>query len=779
MHPNRDLRDWLITRLLQHRRTVVTIVLVIGGLLSTGALLKDWLRARLEVEENFRSDAAEHFGRLRKQVEDAVDSVASVADFLQTVGSVDRSQFREFVVPHLQRAPGLVGLIWSPRVLDGDRPRFEEAGRREWGPEFRIFEQAAPDRAARRRAEYFPVLYREVRTGPENARVVGKDWAATPARLEALRRARDTGRCAMTAGTPLMIGEKGVLVYWPIYRKESPRNTVEERRENLQGFVGAIFQINQLMESTLGELSQRGIEFAVYDEGGSADERTLYSYASQRKVPLRPWFWHGLLEGQIRSRLHWAGTLGIGGRRWAVSLTPTAEYVGGKVSADMWQSFLLGLAATGIIGGCLLLVMRRTDEVERLVDARTREVQRAEEVARNRASQLDAVRTVSLEVVREVNLDRLLELVVRQAGELLHTGTSTVWLWDETGAGLVPAARHGAGGWHREARMLPGEGVVGWVAARGKGLLINDYRTSPYAAPFFLQHTRTTAVVAEPLLYREQLLGVIGVDNEATGRPFTEEDRQILALFAPQAAIAIHTAQLFDEVAAGREVARRLAQQVLSIQEEERRRLARELYEEAAQSLSALLLKLQLLHSNVPESQASFRRPVQEATSLARETLKSLCLLARDLRPPGLETLGLNKNLEDLCREVASRTGLSISYAGAEVARLPDAVAICLYRVLQEALTNVVKHAKADRVQVVLRTDAETVMLSVEDNGQGFDPGASGPRIRSRCLGLPGMQERLRWLGGRLEIVSRPGKGTRLIAEVHATGAEIAGRAHA
>lgn len=162
-------------------------------------------------------------------------------------------------------------------------------------------------------------------------------------------------------------------------------------------------------------------------------------------------------------------------------------------------------------------------------------------------------------------------------------------------------------------------------------------------------------------------------------------------------------------------------------------------------------------------------------------TVEKIRLLARDLRPPGLDTLGLNASLKGLCDSVARQTAVSITYAGAEVSPLPDGVTICLYRVLQEALTNVVKHAHAERVRVRLRNGAESVFLSVEDDGQGFDPGAvkspgngDGKGNGSRSLGLVGMQERLELVGGRLEIVSRRGHGTRLMARVPARGVEPA-----
>jgi signal transduction histidine kinase len=139
--------------------------------------------------------------------------------------------------------------------------------------------------------------------------------------------------------------------------------------------------------------------------------------------------------------------------------------------------------------------------------------------------------------------------------------------------------------------------------------------------------------------------------------------------------------------------------------------------------------------------------------------------LAQGLRPPELDVVGLNPTLEDYCHDFAERTRLSIDYAGTELPALPDAVTICFYRVLQEALTNVAKHAHASHAWVTLRCDVDTLSLSVTDDGQGFDVSTEVSVSRQpRGMGLLGMRERLELLGGRLEIKSQPGQGTRLVA---------------
>jgi signal transduction histidine kinase len=207
----------------------------------------------------------------------------------------------------------------------------------------------------------------------------------------------------------------------------------------------------------------------------------------------------------------------------------------------------------------------------------------------------------------------------------------------------------------------------------------------------------------------------------------------------------------------------RLAQQAVSAQEEERQRVSRELHDEAGQALTALKISLELARSDLPAGSDLLYERVGEAIALTDATLEQIRLLAQGLRPPALDTVGLNAAQEGFCHDFAQRTQLSVDYAGKELPLLPDAVGISLYRFLQEALTNVAKHADARRVRVELRQDAEAISLLVEDDGRGFDPEAV-LQSQPAGIGLLGMQERFKLLGGWLEIASRPGQGTRLVA---------------
>ena len=179
---------------------------------------------------------------------------------------------------------------------------------------------------------------------------------------------------------------------------------------------------------------------------------------------------------------------------------------------------------------------------------------------RERRRQLEAVREVTVRLAGTTDLPALLQLISRLATELLGGPSVAVFLWDEVTRTLVPRAWHGFGEWFGELRIQLGEGVAGVVAQRGAGMIVDDYRSLPFAKPTILERSGARAVIGEPLLYEGELRGVITASLHEPDRPFSEQDRHVLALFAAQAAIAIQHARLHearDRALAEAEAARR------------------------------------------------------------------------------------------------------------------------------------------------------------------------------------------------------------------------------
>ena len=196
-----------------------------------------------------------------------------------------------------------------------------------------------------------------------------------------------------------------------------------------------------------------------------------------------------------------------------------------------------------------------------------------------------------------------------------------------------------------------------------------------------------------------------------------------------------------------------VARRVVIAQEQERKRVSRGLHDEAGQAMAALKINLELLKQSQGSDAAGIVDDLDAAIDLLDDTWNQIRRVARDLRPPALDTLGLNDTLDDFCAQFARRTRIEITYSGHDTSGLGDAHEISLYRFLQEALTNVAKHAYATHVDVLLTGGDAGVLLTVSDDGHGItatDAGDAG----GHGIGLVGMRERIEALGGRFEISS-------------------------
>jgi signal transduction histidine kinase len=210
---------------------------------------------------------------------------------------------------------------------------------------------------------------------------------------------------------------------------------------------------------------------------------------------------------------------------------------------------------------------------------------------------------------------------------------------------------------------------------------------------------------------------------------------------------------------------RRYIGKVTSIQEEERRRIARDLHDETIQDFIALDQKVQLLGRNPRGGKGRKSDSVETIHREAREAIQRVRRLSLALRPGYLEDLGLVPALEALANDVSSKAGIPISFhVTGTAAHQSSSVDLAIYRIVQESLSNVVRHAQAHHAWVDLRFAGEEVRLIVRDDGAGFvPPREAGDLTQAGHFGLVGMRERAQFIGGSLEVHSTPGKGTRLI----------------
>ena len=367
--------------------------------------------------------------------------------------------------------------------------------------------------------------------------------------------------------------------------------------------------------------------------------------------------------------------------------------------------------------------------------------------------QLESLNEVGNALLSEIELPRMLGLIARRLRELI--GARAVFI-------LRPLPDGGlridaADGEHDEE-------LLGTVVSEGSksGRVLERRRSERVDSliddPEFAHHEEVRRIGARsglfvPLVLREQPIGVISAfDKVARDVRFRDEDLRVAEAFAARAAAAIDLSERVARDALGR---------VVSGQELERRRLARELHDETGQALTSIILSLKAVEE--AETLDEARTAGTAARELVVATLQDVRRLAVELRPTVLDDFGLVPALERLRQTFVEQTGLSVeleAQLGDE--RLPLDVETALYRIVQEGLTNVVKHSHARNISIVLARRGGSVTALVEDDGIGFLP----DEARKDGLGLVGMRERLALLEGRLRVEAAPGSGTTIVAEV-------------
>jgi signal transduction histidine kinase/HAMP domain-containing protein len=272
--------------------------------------------------------------------------------------------------------------------------------------------------------------------------------------------------------------------------------------------------------------------------------------------------------------------------------------------------------------------------------------------------------------------------------------------------------------------------------------------------------------VTVPILAREQVLGVIGVAS-AEVTTFDTDEVKLLEAVGQQLGVVIENARLWDDLREKERVRGQLLEKVIGAQEEERKRIARELHDDTGQVITSLMVGLRAASD---ACEPATRARLESLREIAAQTLDSVKRLARELRPPLLDDLGLPAALE---RYIASyRTTFDLNtdlqmVGFAANGRLTPEIELALYRIIQEALTNVAKHAHAKNVSIVVERKPHSVVAIIEDDGKGFDVRAVMESAQEESkLGLYGMRERAELVGGRWQIESTPGKGSSVFVEI-------------
>ena len=366
--------------------------------------------------------------------------------------------------------------------------------------------------------------------------------------------------------------------------------------------------------------------------------------------------------------------------------------------------------------------------------------------------QLESLNEIGNALVGELDLPRVLELVATRLRELLDARVVAIAV--PVGGGLRIEAAAG-----EPANDLLGvtfatdTSKAGRVLARGVSERVDSMLEDPEVDQGATRQLGPRTGLFVPLVVRGSPIGVVlAHDKLGADARFDSNDQRLAEQFAARAAVAVDLT---------RRVARDSLRRVVAGQEVERRRLARELHDETGQALTSILLGLRAVED--AQSGEQSREAAAQLRELVVDTLQDVRRLAVQLRPKALDDFGLVPALDRLVETFSEATGIGVeleAQLGAD--RLPTEVETTLYRIIQEALTNIVKHARAREASVLLIHRAGTVTAVIEDDGEGFRV----DEVREDAAGLIGMRERLALHDGRLTVESSRESGTTLVIEV-------------
>jgi signal transduction histidine kinase/predicted hydrocarbon binding protein len=412
-----------------------------------------------------------------------------------------------------------------------------------------------------------------------------------------------------------------------------------------------------------------------------------------------------------------------------------------------WDIVLAPLVEHDEIVGILNVTVDATERVE----ARQFLEQRVQERTRELRALYKVLSTASVSLELETVLERSLDAVL----EVMHCKVGAVHLLEETGHLLGLAAARGiSSDFASEDSSVPvDDSLVGTVIERGEATLVPDIASSALPLRAMPAASKQT-YLGVPLRSRGQILGVLSVLGES-GRRFAEDEVSLLTHIADEVGIAVENAQLY-----------RQAEQLAVMRE--RQRLARELHDSVTQALYSLTLLSEAARRMAGSGELrQAQEPLHRLNAISQQALKEMRLLVYELRPLVLKREGLVGALQHRLDAVERRAGVEAHLLVQGNVRLSSEVEEGLYRIAQEALNNALKHAAANSVTVTIRAEGDALQIEVVDDGTGFDPQTARS---GGGMGLITMRERAEKMGGRLEVDSAPGRGTRVAVTLQSFG---------
>ncbi|MBM3118669.1 MAG: GAF domain-containing protein [Chloroflexi bacterium] len=389
-----------------------------------------------------------------------------------------------------------------------------------------------------------------------------------------------------------------------------------------------------------------------------------------------------------------------------------------------------------------------------------------------RHHQLLALSRISSAVSGLQDLNTVLTIALENALEVINGTIGGILLVDEETGALYYCVQRGLSARYAEQmRIPPGEGIAGRVAQTGKPALVEDISKEPRIAhPDLVSAEGLKGFVSIPLKAKDKVVGVMNIASHVAGR-FGKDDMSLLSSIGDYVGTAIEQARLYDGLANAAERYQALLQHALTAQEDERKRIARELHDETSQAITSLTLSLQAIIGLVEMkgiADADLMERLRATHAYTVHAGNEIVKLMKELRPTLLDELGMPTAIHRYAKDTLQTQGINISaeFVGTD-GRLPSEIEVTLFRVAQGLIGNILKHSDAKNAAIKLECDTSKCVLKIEDDGKGFDVSKlTRVDLSGRGAGLFTIKERVKLVGGDCKVDSRPGQGTKVTVNI-------------
>ncbi|MEE9400134.1 MAG: GAF domain-containing protein [Dehalococcoidales bacterium] len=418
-----------------------------------------------------------------------------------------------------------------------------------------------------------------------------------------------------------------------------------------------------------------------------------------------------------------------------------------------------------------IIPIRRHDEIGQLSAAfstMTRELATSRDELMSRNEELSALNAISATVSQSLNLKEVLENALQKVLEVIGSKAGCVFLRDSSSHRLGMTADIGSSATFRcqESGTATANCACHRVLQDQETLMVNHISQCPTLGDGMAKEDFDW-FVSVPLISKNRTLGIMNVAC-AGGRNFTENDFRLLDSIGRHVGLAIENSVLYEEAKQKEQLRGQLLSSVISAQEEERKRIARELHDEYGQTLTGVIMGMESIEDMIPSRQSKLREKLGNAKALILRALEDIRQLTLDLRPSTLDDLGLTTAIRAYAHNHLEIMGVKVKFESRGLRkRLTPTVETALFRIMQEAIHNIVKHAAAKNVRIRMSVDNGIITAMVADDGRGFNvDDVLRTSTEMRSLGLVGIQERAALLGGTFIIKSQVGRGTQLEVEI-------------